>query len=515
MPLSFGRPAIAMADHSRTPARGRTWREALTSRHGAIGVAFAVAATALLGMTALATEAGVWLTARRNAQGAADAAAYAGLVSLSLRGTSSVVTTGRQVATRNGFTDSTNFTSAGDTRVRVDPGLWNGSTFTTPTPSGSSANAVRVQIEQIQRTGLAQLISSSVPIAWGGAIAILQDGGPACTLSIPHTTGNKDLSGQTTLGGSTTLSAPNCLIASNATGSRAINLQGINDPTAVTVAGLRASGQCYNCDDATTTGGYMSGAPQTPNPYTAIDAWTMPTSSGNSACSSTLRFDSTGAIMNGNGGTATTLVPTAYRTSGSNTYTSGGHTYSVSSTSTTFICDSISIGSGQTMVLNPGTYFFRDASLSMTGGAITCNGCEAGRAGVTLVFTGTAANKVGSIQITGGDFTLIAPGTGYGNPSIFDGMVIYRDDLGSYQNDAQDGVFIRGNSNSTLFGGVYIPTSTFTMVGTSDMRHTTAGDCIAVVAGEITFSGNSQANVDACTANGTKVARVRYVRFAQ
>ena len=35
----------------------------------------------------------------------------------------------------------------------------------------------------------------------------------------------------------------------------------------------------------------------------------------------------------------------------------------------------------------------------------------------------------------------------------------------------------------------------------------------AVVAAEITFSGNSGANIDACESNGTQVARTRYVRF--
>lgn len=48
---------------------------------------------------------------------------------------------------------------------------------------------------------------------------------------------------------------------------------------------------------------------------------------------------------------------------------------------------------------------------------------------------------------------------------------------------------------------------------TTGMNQTTAGNCIAVVAAEITFSGNSGANIDACESNGTRVARTRYVRF--
>ncbi len=44
---------------------------------------------------------------------------------------------------------------------------------------------------------------------------------------------------------------------------------------------------------------------------------------------------------------------------------------------------------------------------------------------------------------------------------------------------------------------------------------TTDPSCIAVVAAEITFTGNSTANIDACASNGTAVAQVKYVRLVQ
>ncbi len=53
-----------------TPSRTRqSVGGVLRSRRGAIAVALAVSLTALLGMAALASEAGNWLTVRRNAQG--------------------------------------------------------------------------------------------------------------------------------------------------------------------------------------------------------------------------------------------------------------------------------------------------------------------------------------------------------------------------------------------------------------------------------------------------------------
>lgn len=150
----------------------------------------------------------------------------------------------------------------------------------------------------------------------------------------------------------------------------------------------------------------------------------------------------------------------------------------------------------------------------MSNGNITCDGCTPGGAGVTLVFTGSNSNSVGNLQITGGNFTLIAPGTATNaNPADFMGTVIYRDDLARVSNSANDTMIITGNSTSTLFGAVYSPTAEVRLVGTTGMNQTTAGNCIAVVAAEITFSGNSGANIDACESNGTRVARTRYVRF--
>lgn len=504
--------------------RGKAKAGRLGNR-GAIGAAFAIGATVLLGMGALATEAGVWLNTRRNAQDAADAAAYAGLVRLSLNDATAATAAATQVATRNGFTDTGALANAGDTRVVVQAGLWQNNTFTSPAPSGNSPNAVRVDINQVQRIGLTQLISRNAPIAWGGAIAVLEVGGPACTLSIPPATTTSQVQGRTNIAGSTTVNAPNCIIASNMQGSKSINVQGsaVNNLTA---AALRASGQCYNCEDVpsgSVPGGYSSGSAQTPNPYAYMDAWAMPTfgnGAGNSPCVDPVYLDSTGRAVN-NQNSAATIYLAAYNANGAQqqsiTYRNGNgngtSTFNITRTSYVATCTNISL-SGQTLVLKPGTYFFNNASLSMSTGTITCDGCVAGGAGVTLVFTGSNSNNVGNIQISGGNFTLIAPGTASdANPAVFQGTVIYRDDLARVNNSANDTMIITGNSTSTLFGAVYSPTAEVRLVGTTGMNQTTAGNCIAVVAAEITFSGNSGANIDACESNGTQVARTRYVRF--
>lgn len=493
-------------------------------KRGAIGVAFAVGSTALLGMGALATEAGIWLTVRRNAQNAADAAAYAGATRLSLNGASAATAAAGQVVGLNGFTHNTATPSAvGDTRVLVEVGFVTPAAqpggavgnFVAPAPNGSSPNAVRVQVWQVQRIGFAQLISRTAPVAWGGAVAMIEDGGPACTLSIPppNPPGNGNVAGQTEIGGSTSVQAPNCVIASNHRGRKSINIFGVSG-SEVTVAGLRASGQCYNCNNVN-AGGYTSGAPQTPDPYAYLRDTQMPTFTGGQ-CASPTYLNANGTTAN-NQGNAAIILLTAYRTSGDNIYTArNGTNHTISRTSNVATCNTnIDLKNGQTLVLQPGTYFFNDSSIDMRGGNIICDGCRAGQEGVTLVFTGSNPNKVGTLRIEGGNFELIAPGPGYAHPPHFEGVVIYQDSIAATQNNTNKGFKITGNPSSTVFGGIYVPNNAFEMYGTSGMNQTTAGNCVAVVAAHITFSGNSSANIDACEANGTKVARVRYVRLVQ
>lgn len=489
------------------------------SRRGAISVAFAIGSTALLGMGALATEAGIWLSSRRNAQNAADVAAYVGAVRLSLSGNTEATNAASQVVGRNGFTDTGALTAAGDTRVTIDIGFVTPATsaggavgnFVTPAPSGSSANAVRVQIQQVQRIGLSQLINRTAPIAWGGAVAAIEVGGPACTLSIrPETVGGSSspqINGQTNLEGNSTIRAPNCLMASNYPGRKSINIQG---STSVIAAGLRATGQCYNCEDATLAGGYVGGAPPLDDPYARLNDDNSNPLLRRNANSGNLvenfnRYAPVRTMVNGR--TEITLPVMTSSSAGNPVATDVGGS------------GVLQIGTNETLVLTPGTYYFFETSIQMSTGSasIECRGCSRGGPGVTLVFTGNNANKIGGMDITGGQYTLIAPGTTYGTPSVYDGIVIYRDNFASTPN--QNVFNFRGNTgaatSNTLFGGIYSPTGGFSFEGTPSVNMTTDPSCIAVVAAEITFTGNSTANIDACSSNGTAVAQVKYVRLVQ
>ncbi|MBB5690294.1 hypothetical protein GXW77_08300 [Roseomonas alkaliterrae] len=490
---------------ARTPAqRLNPAQRGRARRRGAVGAAMAVGLTAMLGMGALATEAGVWLTVRRNVQNAADAGAYAGISTLALRGPNaplalSVDTVARDAVERNGFLAGRDGTS-----VTVRTGFWNESTrtFTSPAPAGNSPNAVRVEVTQPQPTALARLISATTPVAWGGATAIIAQGGPACTLTIPPPTTTSQVSGRTNIAGSSTVNAPECLMVANATGRRAINIQNNSAAQAATIGGLRSSGQCYNCNQVmggNMPAGYSSNQAPTPNPYRHVDLAPMP-SFNNAQCVEPTYLNASGQPTNRNGAVEIRLA---------------AHTNPNTTPSAT--CTNVAIGAGQTLTLTPGTYYFNNASLSQTGGRIVCSGCSVGGAGVTIVLTGSNPNNVGNLRITGGEFNLNAPGPGFGTISAYDGIVLYRDDLGRVSNAANDSIKITGNPNSTIFGAIYAPTAHVELEGTGTMNQTPtpAGGCMAVVAGELTYSGNSAVNIAACEANGTAVTRIVYVRLAQ
>jgi hypothetical protein len=100
----------------------------IRDRQGATMVVFALAGTAVIGMVGLGTEGGSWYLSRRDAQNAADAAAYAGAARLSLAqsGLSLSLTSARtqardaanDTATLNGFTMGARAPSSWSTRRR-------------------------------------------------------------------------------------------------------------------------------------------------------------------------------------------------------------------------------------------------------------------------------------------------------------------------------------------------------------------------------------------------------------
>lgn len=454
-------------------------------RKGAFGAALAVASVAMLGMAALAAEGGKWYLVRRNAQSAADTAALAGAVTLGWQGITTAgqnlaIAASHQVATRNGFPNTS------PTVVTPTPCQWNGSNC----PANSTApNAMQVIIRDPQTTILSRLVTSLQPEVVVSAVAMLRAIGNACTLSLHQ---------PTTVTGNNDLDVRDCVVASNYSQSGSIDCGGQANTVNLVNSAFYSVGGTRRCNDVPASQ-IWSGLP-VEDPYRSLQTvnWPRPANQGQ-AC------QSKNDMQPGKNSSAWTVQP----------YQMNGR----------FICGNIQVTNGQTLNFPPGIYFFYDSSFKVTGGTVTGNG-------VTLVFLaprnnqGTVNGSPGTLSLTGGTIRLTAPpaGTTYGYSQL-EGMLMYREYYSGNDNrpfDSEDArynnpntMFLGGNTDAlVLGGGIYAPTSQIQVVGVSSTNNPLDG-CTSIVAGEITFSGNSDVRVDGCGAYGTDVATVRIVRLVQ
>lgn len=382
---------------------------ALRDSRGATAAAFGVSAVAAIGMVGLATEAGGWYLTRRDAQNAADPAAYAGAMRLSFARTQLTlsgnaphdqgVAAAADVATRNGFS-----TGKANTTVTV-------SIPPTSGPNAGNNSAVEVIIRRTPPRLVSGLFLRSDPVIRTRAVAALTDNGPGCVLA---------LHSGLTIQGNTFVGQSNCNLASNAINTNAINVNG--GPTINTT--LVSAGGCNDC------GSYraLTYQPPTTDPYTALNNINFSKPTG-SQCLAVPK----------NGGT---IGPPA-----------AGQGF----------CSDVS-PSGKNAMLNfkPGTYVFWESSLKVDTGSIVCNDCTPGGAGVTFIFTGSKASSVGQATInTSGTVRLNAPGSG-----TYAGILIYRDDLGSSSGNPE--IQITGGANVSVSGAIYGPTSYVDFNGNSN-----------------------------------------------
>jgi hypothetical protein len=433
----------------------------LHDRRGATAVIFGLSATVVIGFVGLGTEGGTWYLTRRNAQNAADVAAYAGAVRLSFAQSDlgltlanakpQAIAAATDTATQNGFTTGTSSTI-------VTP-------ITPPVaPSGFAGNVTAVEVT-VQRTRprlLSGLFLASDPVIIARGVASLLSQGPACMLA---------QSGGLSIGGSATVNAGSCTLASNNTASNGINIFG---SATVSAGSLTSAGGCSGCASATLTTPYTAYAPPTTNPFAYLDTKVLPTFS-NSTC-----YSVTG-LNNNNGNISVsplTLSPQPNKA----------------------ICALHASNSGQVIHFTPGTYYFYNTNFTIDGGTVDCPTCTGG-AGVTLVFTGNPASIGGPVIAANATVTLTAPSRNFGdNPATpaahddrdYDGILFFRDPRAT-SNSGNAQVKINGGANTVLTGGMYFPNSSITYQGNSN-----TSQCSVLIAGAISLTGNTGVNVSNC-----------------
>jgi hypothetical protein len=211
------------------------------------------------------------------------------------------------------------------------------------------------------------------------------------------------VTGQLLASGSTTVSAPNCILGTNSTLADAISIGGL---ATVTATSLTSSGGCVGCDAATLERSPATYAAPSTNPLAYVERKPLPNFTSASCTRDAYILDSktnTYVVdtIPGNNKVTTSLViapPAAGRA----------------------LCGLAISGTGTVVTLNPGTYYFFDSSLTMTGGTLQCRlpgtptnpvgaACPSGQ-GVTIVFTGSSLfADIGGPNITGSTINLTAP----------------------------------------------------------------------------------------------------------
>lgn len=375
---------------------------------GSVAILVAVAGTVLIGATALATQAGAWYLASRNAATAADLAALAGAWARE-RG-QPALSIATDTATRNGFAN------AGRSTVTVN----------NPPATGAYAGnpaAVEVLVTQVQTLGLASAFRAVAPTVSRRAVAAANVDEKVCLLS---------LGGGLELGGNSTTNARRCALGANAPAPGGIRIYG---NARVRAAGLITTGTCTNCDSG--------------------DVWVDDSHKARPSVTSNRPTPITDPFANLQNWAPT---PPACRTMPI-TFTKNAATISPGEA----ICTNLAIGPGDTLTLNPGIYYFNNADLSVKG-QINGNG-------VTLVFTGDP-DRVGTIQTnaqaTGslrGPASSLIPGHAEGA-----GLVVYRDAHATNNGSAKE-VQLNGGATLVMFGGMYFPTSDVVVNGNSDIGY--------------------------------------------
>lgn len=428
-------------------------RRPLTDRRGATAVVFALAGTIVIGFVGLGTEGGTWYLTRRNAQNAADAAAYAGAVRLSSTQTNlgislanartQAVAAATDTATQNSFTTGTSSTIV---TVATPP--------VAPSSFAGNITAVQVTVQRTRPRMLSGLFLTSDPVIIARGVASLLSQGPACMLA---------LGGGLSIGGNATVNAGSCTLASNDTASDGIKIFG---SATVTAGSLASAGGCEGCGDpshASLTSPYTAYAAPTANPFAYLDTKVLPTSS---SC-----YNITG-LNNGNGSISISPLVMPPPQPGK------------------VIC-AFKLTNG-IVHFQPGTYYFYNTNFTIDGGTVDCPNCTGGN-GVTLVFTGSPFNQIGGPVINGNaTVNLTAPSRGFSQDPDYDGILFFRDPRAT-SNSGNAQVKINGGANTALTGGMYFPNSSIEYSGNSS-----TSQCSVLVAGAISLTGNTGVNVSNC-----------------
>lgn len=409
----------------RARLRGwRTFRMPIKDRRGTVAIITATAIGVLGGFAGLATDVGYWISTQRNLQGVADAAAYSAAIG-SWRGGTSGQTNAYAVAADMGY-----------------PNGGNGLTITVNSPptqgsyasSSYSGKAWEVIVSQPATMFFSQLFLASAPTITARSVASAGTEAPVCILGLDSSSTNT-----VQTGGSAVINL-NCAIVSNSTANNGLSIGGTSSVTASDV--ITTASRYSTSNGATLTSNDIQvSQPAVADPYASA---TIPAYGG---------CDQTGYSPSAN----VTLSPN----------TNGTYVF----------CNGLTINSGTTVTLNPGTYIIDGGQLKMSGssGLIGNN--------VTIILTGGTNGQTccATASIAGGaNIQLSAPTTGN-----LAGLAIFQDRSAP----STSGSTITGGGTQYISGAIYFPSTSLSYAGNATTTGT--GACTQIIADKLTFTGNS------------------------
>ncbi|WP_158600943.1 pilus assembly protein TadG-related protein [Teichococcus wenyumeiae] len=440
---------------------------------------FAVSATALLGAVALITDGGLVYLTQRRVQSATDAAAIAAASAAGTRSSTAALAAATEVVALNGFTTDAETTVL----IRNPPASG---------PYMSNGQAYEVTIHRRQPMALAAaLFGMSDSNIGARSVAVLKGQMQVCLLA---------LNGTTRIHSFNKFEARGCAIGANATGSKAVQIENSGSFSA---QGVVTAGNCDGCTNPNVklTEGYQEQVPPISNPYAQLDKLVPP----DPPCT-------TNATINFN---STTRMP-RYEQS-----------------HTAFCNKAYSVGNDNTVLLDAGTYIFRNASLSLGGATeIRCNGCTfvlvGTGTGMAASFTAANLNRflcdncsivlLGSHpgQVTFGSLStarLTAPTTNLYN-SVLNGMIITRANAGATGSSGNPTLNLSNLNSIDLLGGIYVPNG---YARISNMTAPNPSTCLPVVAGSLEVSqlNNFPFDVSGCPSRNTPVPQVMVPRLVE
>ncbi|MDJ0391284.1 pilus assembly protein TadG-related protein [Roseomonas sp. E05] len=450
-------------------------------RRGATALLFAVSATALLGVVALAADGGLLYLVQQRAQSAADTAAIAAASAAETRTRDAALAAGIEVAGLNGFAGS------GDTTLAVR----------NPPASGvfkDNMQAYEVEIRHRQPLAMAGALLGQPEGEIGvRAVAMLKGTTQVCLLA---------LNGTVSVASFSKFSAQGCALGANSTGSGAVK---IDNSGSFSAQGVVTAGTCSGCTNRNVTlaEGYQEQAPAIANPYARLNNLTAP----NPPC--------------------TTTNPKDF------TFNTRAQMPPYEQTGTAFCNQAYKIGSDSKVPLDAGTYIFHNASLTISSlSELTCDGCTFILVGTgtgttasfsaenlsrflcdncTVALLGSSPGQVNFTSLSSARIT--APRVNSYDPAL-NGMIIVRSDSGPTGSSSNPTLRMSSLSSIALLGGIYVPNG-YTRI--TNMSAPDPSTCLPIVVGtlEIGQLSNFPFDVSGCPARNTAVPEIRVPRLVE